>query len=201
MAFRVLCLLSLFAASAVVFAHHNRDEQVVACVRELSVVPAVAREQVSRILREASLSEGATNRLGGCEKSSLEITRVLRDRGVGAERICVHNDLPIRFGRRAVYDVVAHHCFVTIPLRNGRELVVDGTYLQFIDGGMRHHADLVFVGTRDELVEFFSGEQEFLQLSFLGDGLGRLNPEEFVDKHYGYGRASATRVRGDALLR
>jgi hypothetical protein len=65
-------------------------------------------------------------------------------------------------------------------------IIIDATYLQFIRDNHEIDAPEVFVGTREDLIHFFTKHRKriFPQGPSRASGKGLFDPVEFVDKTY-----------------
>jgi len=100
----------------------------------------------------------------------------------------------IRLGRKLEFKYVPYHFFVTdSKFSDDLEVIIDGTYHQFLRDSETLDLPSVFVGTREELVALFTKHQAHIMPKH-DDFLGITNsnqvacdPQEFVEKTWGFG--------------
>src|SRR5262249_16798409 len=147
---------------------------------------------VSAVTATGGGSTGWSCTTGACVPYSLRLYRALDGREPGGWKIFDGKARETRLlidGQGVL--VNPRHTFPVHPAGAGteNEIIVDSTYLQYIRGGVTLPVDRIFVGTRAELIAFFTRYRDLINPKFISrETTGRIDPVEFVEAHYGFGR-------------
>jgi hypothetical protein len=176
----------------------SADQRPRAPLRELpDDAPAaieIVRDEIGRILTEKS-EEGLVNPGGGCLPCSSALREVLgRLGGITTQRLEVAHSEPLKVNG-VPRDNFTYHFFLVIPAgKNREEIIVDSTYLQFLHPSAHAELPRVFVGTRQELIALFSKHSSEIRRQTPRPPVAeKIDPVEFIDLTYGYGRAATAR--------
>lgn len=138
---------------------------------------------IHKHLQEIELSREAK-----CITSSARMLDVLRQEGIPAQRFMVAQKLAIARSAGAI-QILDVHYFVVVPADvPERELIIDGTYLQFFKQGAATDLPELFVGTRAQLKDIF-----LRRSAELARHAPALEPAALVEQLYGFGHAEGQR--------
>lgn len=186
---RVSCL---FLGVLALVAQANERDYLTRCLGYTTVAVKETTGLVSEILTKPARKGKWNCTTGGCVPYSVQMYRALPDavkaetrivESAGGDRITVN-------GTAVPTNTV--HIFLTRKAANApqeSEIIIDPTYLQYVHdtGGMS--VPSVFVGTREDLIRFFTTHRDRIRVRGLdGDYRGGVDPKEFVEKHYGFSR-------------
>lgn len=161
-----------------------------------SAAIAVIQQEIGHILQGRS-EEGLINPGGGCIGCSSSLKHSLERQGkISTQRWEVSHSKPLK-ANGAPKNNVTYHYFLAVPAGKSRdEIIIDSTYLQFLSQETRAGLPRIFVGTRQDLVSFFTKHRGAIRRQGASpSGPENIDPVEFVGLTYGYEAAASARSR------